>query len=206
MSMRMLLVMPLLLVGGGSMAWSADVVSLRGGIELRGLIIDHRSDDQVVKLRTERGEIPLLRSGIDRIDRDADLEARYWLAREFLDETADGLLDLALWCQANELPEARDEHLNAVLEIDPDHIEARTLLGYVRRGREWVLEETREVETGSKSKSSATPVKSDVNRRERLEMLKQRQELLRRQAELSRTIVRLATLLESKSGTAVLQA
>ena len=64
MSMRMLLVMPLLLVGGGSMAWSADVVSLRGGIELRGLIIDHRSDDQVVKFRTERGEIPLLRNGI----------------------------------------------------------------------------------------------------------------------------------------------
>src|SRR5262245_52120072 len=120
-------------------ALASDVVKLHGGGVIRGLVVDHRSNDDSIKFRTERGEIPILQSAIERIERDSDLDARYWLAREYYDETPAGYYELALWCHANRLDDARDEHLHDVLRIDPDHADARKQLGYLRRGKEWVL-------------------------------------------------------------------
>lgn len=57
-----------------------DQVVLSSGVTLRGLILDHRSDDFAIKLRTELGEVPILRSAIHAVEQDADLESRYQLA------------------------------------------------------------------------------------------------------------------------------
>ncbi len=210
MNGRNLLVAAAVLLSGVRWVSAADTVILRGGKSLSGLIVDHRSDELAIKLRSSHGEMPVLRSTVERVERDADMEVRYWLAREYFDETAEGMLDLALWCQANKLEDERDEHLNTVLQLDPNHAEARKLLGYVRRGREWVLKEaatdTNDVQGRKEAALAGEASRPDQDRRVNLEQARRRQEILRKQQELNKTVVRLVSWLESKNAEQVQQA
>ena len=54
----------------------------------------------------------------------------YRRLREKSPETAKGQLELAGWCAKNKLADRARAHLTRVLELDPDHAEARRLLGY----------------------------------------------------------------------------
>jgi hypothetical protein len=210
MNGRIVLVTVATIWGSVGYAAAADIIMLRGGKSLSGLIVDHRSDDSVIKLRTARSEIPVLRSVVERIERDSDAEARYWLAREYFDETASGLFELALWCDANKLDDKREEHLNAVLLLDPDHAEARRLLGYVRRGRAWVRKETADVapdrSAAADAEATVEASRPDAKRREQTEEIKRRQETLLKQQELARTVVRLVSWLEAKNADRIQQA
>ncbi|MBI3468860.1 MAG: hypothetical protein HY000_38135 [Planctomycetes bacterium] len=210
MNGRSLLVMVAVLLGSIQWVAAADTVVLRGGKSLRGLIVDHRSDELAIKLRTDHGEMPVLRSTVERVELDPDLEARYWLAREYFEETAEGLFDLALWCQVNKLDDERDEHLNAVLEINPNHAESRKLLGYVRRGREWVLQEeaadTNNVQGPKEANLAVEVSRRAQDGREKFEHLRRQQETLRKQQELNKTVVRLVSWLDSKNADQVQQA
>jgi hypothetical protein len=187
---------------------ASDVVKLRGGGTIRGLIVDHRSNDDAIRFRTQRDEIPILQSAIERIERDSDIDTRYWLAREYFDETAAGYYELALWCDANQLEDARDEHLNDVLQLDPDHADARKRLGFVRRGREWVVDQP------AKQRGEAAGDRRDVTasdgiaarRAERTETLRTRQETLRKQQEIYQTVASIAARLESGNATHIRQA
>jgi hypothetical protein len=59
--------------------------------------------------------------------------------------TVDGQLVLAKWCVEHKLTELARAHLTALLEISPDHAEARGLLGHRRVDGAWLSEqETRE--------------------------------------------------------------
>lgn len=44
---------------------------------------------------------------------------------------------LGLWCLQNELPDLAEERFERVLELDPDHGDARDRLGYVRENGAW---------------------------------------------------------------------
>jgi hypothetical protein len=187
---------------------ASDVVKLRGGGSIRGLIVDHRSNEDAIKFRTDRGEMPILRSVIERIEQDEDVDARYWLAREYFDETAAGFYELALWCDANQLEDARDEHLNDVLRLDLDHAEARRRLGFVRRGRAWLIEQPgkRPVEPGADVGEGRANDGVAARRAERTEMLRSRQEALRKQQEIGQTVASIAARLESSNAAHVRQA
>jgi hypothetical protein len=182
----------------------SDVVKLRGGGSVRGLILDHRATDDSIKLRTGRDELPILRVAIERIDLDPDPDNRYWLAREYFEETAAGFYELALWCDANELNDERDEHLNDVLQLDTDHAEARKGLGFIRHGRDWLLGQpsVQKVERAV----DGTVVSAVARRAERTEKLRGRQETLRKQQEIDQTVAGIATRLDSTNAAHVRQA
>jgi hypothetical protein len=190
--------------------FGSDVVVLRGGSSLRGLILDHRSTDEVIKFRTDRGELPVLRGSIERIERDDDMDRRYWLAREYYDETAEGFYELALWCDANQLEEARDEHLNDALRLDPNHAGARQRLGFVRRGREWVpaapAATSQATPPESAASDGAVAGRSATRRSELTEVLQKRQDAVRKQQAIHDKVMGIAARLESNNPTHVRKA
>jgi hypothetical protein len=60
------------------------------------------------------------------------------------DDTA-GHYDLACWCDKNGLSDRAKELFNKVIEMDPNHAEARAKLGYVMYKNEWVTREEKEI-------------------------------------------------------------
>jgi hypothetical protein len=52
-------------------------------------------------------------------------------------DTVEGQLALANWCREKNLPDQERAHLHRVLELNRDHAEARTRLGFRRLGGEW---------------------------------------------------------------------
>ncbi len=52
-------------------------------------------------------------------------------------DTVEDQWKIAEWCRENTLLQQREHHLNRILHLDPDHAEARRLLGYERRNGVW---------------------------------------------------------------------
>ena len=53
----------------------------------------------------------------------------------------EGQWKLAEWCHEHGLPDQRKTHLQRVIELDPDHVEARRLLGYSKIDGKWMTQE-----------------------------------------------------------------
>ncbi len=64
--------------------------------------------------------------------------ARYQAKRDEAEDSATGQLQIANWCKEQHLSEQERAHLTRVLEHDPDNVEARRRLGFVRVGDEWL--------------------------------------------------------------------
>ncbi len=68
----------------------------------------------------------------------AELEQRYAAILPKMPETADGNWKMAEWCQKKKLADKAEFHWQAVIQHDPDHLQARQRLGYTRIKAEWV--------------------------------------------------------------------
>ncbi|MCS7238531.1 MAG: HEAT repeat domain-containing protein [Thermoguttaceae bacterium] len=55
--------------------------------------------------------------------------------------TVEGHWAMAEWCREKSLLAERDRHLQQILELDPNHAEARRLLGFVSRDGQWTTRE-----------------------------------------------------------------
>jgi HEAT repeat protein len=152
--------------------------------------------------------MPVLLAAGERIERDPNVDSRYWLAREYFEETATDFYELALWCDANQLEEERDEHLNDALRLDANHAEARKRLGFTRRGRDWVAVEPSLQNTANASVASSGTAQDTVSSRqaERIAKLRKRQEILRKQQQVDQRIGGIAARLDSSNPAQVRQA
>jgi hypothetical protein len=65
-------------------------------------------------------------------------ELEYEKLRPTYADTADGQWELAQWCADHGLTAQRETHLRRVIELDPDHAEARRILGYHQENGQWV--------------------------------------------------------------------
>lgn len=66
---------------------------------------------------------------------------RYLKRRAEAAETVEAQLALADWCAKQGMPERELAHLTRVVSINPDHIQARQRLGFVRANGEWFSRE-----------------------------------------------------------------
>jgi predicted esterase len=57
------------------------------------------------------------------------------------DNDVAGNYQLGLWCLQNKMPEKANAHFEKVIQLAPDHANARKQLGYVKYNNQWVKEE-----------------------------------------------------------------
>jgi phosphoglycolate phosphatase-like HAD superfamily hydrolase len=68
-------------------------------------------------------------------------EAEYQKIRPDYPDTVEGQWALAEWCLENRLLDNRVQHLERIIELDPDHAEARRALGYSQFDGQWMTQE-----------------------------------------------------------------
>jgi hypothetical protein len=119
----------------------ADVYLLKAGGRIEGELLN--PDDvprKLYKIRTGDGlEIDIEAKYIER-SRKGEREAlrEYNSFAPFEEDTIDNHLKLADWCSKHQLPELSKLHWKQILQHDPDHKDARNVLGYIRSDGTWM--------------------------------------------------------------------
>lgn len=117
-----------------------DVIRLKNGGEVRGLISKATTpQDPVVLIRTVAGaEVQVARADIDFISTRSPLVEEYHTRARRTPDTVEGHWQLAGWCLQRQMQTQRREQLEAILDLDPNHEEARKSLGHIRHHGEWM--------------------------------------------------------------------
>jgi hypothetical protein len=120
-----------------ALAARADVVYLRSGGKVEGVVVSDAPD--AVKVKTRFGVQTIARSDVDRIEKKETPEQVYAkrLAALRGDDVA-GLLELAQFCKEKDLVAEWKATLEKVIAADPKNAEAQTALGRVEYEGAWI--------------------------------------------------------------------
>lgn len=131
-------------------AHAVEEVRLGDGGRIYGDLIESSDMDAAfVRIRTEDGiEIELERKLVSDISPESAEHAEYRRKARETAESADAHFELAQWCGENGLIEEEDKHLMRAIEIDANHEEARSALGYDRVGDEWLTNREQKAREG----------------------------------------------------------
>lgn len=123
---------------------TADVVRLAGGGEIRGEVVNRRvfrekHEEQQVTIRTLGGAvISLDLKAVEFVSRRSLEIEQYETSAQQVAHTVEAHWELAEWCRRNRLDEQRNEQLERILELEPDHEKAHYGLGHTRHEGGWV--------------------------------------------------------------------
>lgn len=119
---------------------TADEIHLTNGRVIEGDA--QRLADGQLEVVTAYGRLTLPATLIDRVEPSVSLRQVLARARAALDDRDPAvLLEMALWCREEGAYTQARELLEEVLLLDPDHPEARRLLGYQRYRGQWLTDE-----------------------------------------------------------------
>lgn len=133
-------VLTLILAMGASRPACADVVRLKSGGEIRGEILDPEegaASDYIIKLPSG-GQLTVARADVEQIVVETDLEREYDRRARDTPDSLDAHWELAKWCRENRLRDESNAHLERILELEPNHTDARSLLGYRSENGQWI--------------------------------------------------------------------
>jgi len=137
-----LLLSALFTLAGGVL--HADVIRLKNGGEIRGQMDRAKAavEESPLEIVTLEGvRLRVAREDVDFfVFRSARIEEYESRSRQAA-MTVDDQWALAQWCARQRLDEQRQTHLYKVIEIDPDHEQARKLLDHVQHRGNWVPRE-----------------------------------------------------------------
>lgn len=124
-------------VAGG--AAQGDIVVLKSGGRIVGEpVTDPPAGRDTVTLKTLPGVIVAVpRTEIEEHIRQTPAELEYDKIRTRYPDTVEGQWELAEWCREHNLPQQRETHLRRLLELDPDNVRVRAILGYTKVNGEW---------------------------------------------------------------------
>ena len=119
---------------------TADVIRLEHGGEIRGEVTnDTMGDEAPLMIHTLAGaKIEVARKGIEFVKRRSRVIEEYVTESRRVPHTIEGHWGLAEWCRTRNLDAQRAEQLELLLEIDPNHADARRLLGHVQHNGRWM--------------------------------------------------------------------
>ncbi len=131
-----------LLASAGRMA-PADVFLLTNGGRLVGELTNpDQSPRRQYVIETSTGaRVTLLPSQVRQVSPARPVMLQYEKIRPGFPDTVDGQWALAQWCRKHRLTTQRKTHLQRVIELDPDHADARQLLGYSQIGGKWLTQD-----------------------------------------------------------------
>lgn len=117
----------------------ADQVVLDSGVKIDGgLAITKDTPRSQLVIESAYGQIVLPRDRVGRVVNESPGEAEYRRRAPSVSDTVEAQLALAMWCRDNGVSDGMRRHLRRVLELAPDHAEARTLLGFQQVDGQWL--------------------------------------------------------------------
>jgi len=118
---------------------SADVVQLRGGGQVEGIVsrIDAGKAPYAVVQVDDRIKVAIPESQINRVA-EAEKLAEYREKVAATPAEAEQHYELARWCKQNLLNAQYRYHLQITVKLDPDHSRARTALGFANHEGKWI--------------------------------------------------------------------
>jgi hypothetical protein len=137
----------MLMVAAAGTGWApalrGEVFVLKAGGRIEGQHLNpERTSLQPYRVRTEDGlTLELAANTVARVVIKSDVQQEYEARLPGVPQTVAGHWEIAEWCQEAGLDEQRRRHLVAILGLNPDHAEARRLLGYSRYGSKWMTQD-----------------------------------------------------------------
>lgn len=117
---------------------AADVIRKNDGGKVSGTIIADESGATHVTIKTRFGKMKIAQNEIKEIQYSAAPVEEYKDEVKKYKDTADDQYRLALWCMENRYRKEYLQHLQRVIELDPNHAEARKRLGYRQINGKWM--------------------------------------------------------------------
>lgn len=131
----------LLVLVSGSVA-SADILHLKSGGKIEGdLLNPDQEPREFYEIKTKQGQLTLAASVVQEFVAQSEAQKQYKAFLPRMPDTIDGKWQMAQWCKENGLDDKWEFHLEEILAIEPDHIEARKALGYVQHRGKWIIRE-----------------------------------------------------------------
>jgi hypothetical protein len=118
----------------------ADVFQLTGGGHLEGKLL---AADDASKLNctielSAGGRVTIARSQIAKIETVTDAVAEYQKLARTSPDTVDAHWQLSEWCREHKLRDERRQHLDRIIELNPNHADARAALGFHQKDGQWM--------------------------------------------------------------------
>gem|GEM_PF-3408060 len=156
---------------------SADVIHLKDGRKVEGVIVT--KDGDKVSIKTKFGIVEFPMTDVLKIEEKKTVDQLYKekLANANPRDTGE-LMELAEWCSENKLISKAKKHLKQIISLDTNHEVAREKLGYVKYEGKWVTKRTldklkREAEIAAKKDAGLVEYKGEWLPKEDVEKLKE---------------------------------
>lgn len=118
----------------------ADVFELTGGGRLEGKLLpadDANKLNCIIEL-SGGGRVTVARSQITKIEPITDAVAEYQKMARTSPDTVEAHWKLAEWCREHKLRDERRQHLDRIIELNPNHADARAALGFHQKDGQWM--------------------------------------------------------------------
>ncbi len=154
---------------------NAAIFQLANGEEISGELVNvNRADQDSFVIRPYiGGEITLTATNVLEVVAQQPVEIAYTKKRLQVIDSVDGHLELAEWCREKRLKQNQKDHLQRVLQIDPDQPTARSLLGYTLVDGKWMTRDEKMRSRGYVRDGSRWVLPQEKNLREKQKQLKQ---------------------------------
>ena len=132
-------------------ASATTVLLLKDGGTVEGELLNpDEINRKLYRIKTTEGlEISLDVKFVERIQpREREALVEYNRDAPLTAHTVENHLYWAKWCHEQQLPELAKVHWQQILELDPDHADARKILGYNRTANGWEAEQDRRTNRG----------------------------------------------------------
>ena len=143
-------VLILLLVLNAGIICRAEVFVLTNGGRLSGELVNRQEiprKQYIIKV-AGAGQITLAASQVEQVLNRRPDDEEYEKIRPAYPDTVEGQWALAEWCRQRKLPVQRETHLKRIIELDPNHPDARRALGYVQIDGQWATQAESMIERG----------------------------------------------------------
>ena len=121
---------------------AADVVVLTTEGRLQGTLLNaQESPRKNYIIQTDSGQVTLDKEQVKEVISQTADELEYERLRFSFPDTVDGQWKIAEWCRERGMSKERTTHLERIVELDPNHKQARAALGYGQFNGRWVRQE-----------------------------------------------------------------
>jgi hypothetical protein len=129
-----------------------DIFMLANGGRIEGSLAnaDEKPRKSYIIQMADGGRVTFDASQVEKVVPVRGEEREYEKVRHQYPDTVEGQWALAQWCLQRRLSTERETHLERVIELEPNHAEARRALGYSQVEGKWIRRDEAMISQGFK--------------------------------------------------------